>query len=247
MPSWNIHTAHAERLIAEHLCSDLGIADANAFLFGNYVPDIYVGFMVPDVTYRIDYCLTHLTTVVDIPEPDADLFWDNYIYKRTPSSPEGLSLTLGAWAHLVADREYNCRFREFCAARGISASEDLRMRKQGDFDTFGRTLGISACVHVTPGLTEAARMFKGYSIVEDDVARSVDVASAIVHANAQEPGALHYRLLTSEWFENVFDSCHASIASWLEAWVRMRSDGASVSAENIRQEFKHNPASFRRE
>ena len=58
MPSWNIHTAHVERLLADCEPDDLGIEDVNAFLFGNYVPDIYLGFMVADITFHVDYCRT---------------------------------------------------------------------------------------------------------------------------------------------------------------------------------------------
>ncbi len=61
MPSWNIHTAHVERLLREHGASELGIDDKDAFLMGNLLPDVYVGYMVPDATWRIDYKLTHLT------------------------------------------------------------------------------------------------------------------------------------------------------------------------------------------
>ena len=53
MPSWNIHTAHVERLLREEGADALGVSDVNAFLFGNLAPDVYVGYMVPDTTYRI--------------------------------------------------------------------------------------------------------------------------------------------------------------------------------------------------
>ena len=39
MPSWNIHTAHVERLLREEGAAALGVVDVNAFLFGNFVPD----------------------------------------------------------------------------------------------------------------------------------------------------------------------------------------------------------------
>ena len=44
MPSWNIHTAHVERLLREEGAARLGVRDVNAFLFGNFLPDIYVGY-----------------------------------------------------------------------------------------------------------------------------------------------------------------------------------------------------------
>ena len=60
MPSWNIHTAHVERLLREEGAARLGVRDVNAFLFGNFLPDIYVGYMVPVPVVRLrDYRETH--------------------------------------------------------------------------------------------------------------------------------------------------------------------------------------------
>ena len=47
MPSWNIHIAHAEGLLEDGGPFAGVVRDRNAFLFGNFVPDIYVGYMVP--------------------------------------------------------------------------------------------------------------------------------------------------------------------------------------------------------
>ena len=156
MPSWNVHTAHVERLLTEYESGRLGIADENAFLFGNYVPDIYLGFMVPDAGFRIDYCITHRADLNRIPLPDADAFWDDYVYRRRPASPVGVSLVLGAWAHLLTDRLYNKRFRAFCKTHEVPSGEELRIRKQADFDLFGHSLCVSTCVHETIELVEAA-------------------------------------------------------------------------------------------
>ena len=183
MPSWNIHTAHVERLVSDCPAHDLGIEDVNAFLFGNYVPDIYVGFMVPDASMHIDYCMTHWANVGLIPIPDADKFWDMYIYKRRSKTPSGVSLALGAWAHLVADRFYNGTFLTFLETHDAPMGEELRIRKQGDFDVFGHTLGISSCVQVNSELLEAAKKFRGYSILPQDVEKSVEVAASIVRAS----------------------------------------------------------------
>lgn len=47
MPSWNIHIAHAERLLKGGGSVARAVRDGNAFLFGNLIPDIYVGYMCP--------------------------------------------------------------------------------------------------------------------------------------------------------------------------------------------------------
>lgn len=235
MPSWNIHTAHVERLLSERSPEDLGIDDANAFLFGNYVPDIYLGFMVPDTTIRLDYCLTHMASPQAIPVPDADLFWDRYLFLRKPKTPQKLSLTLGAWAHLAADCIYNMRFKQFCRERGLVADDDLRLRKQGDFDRFGRALRIASVVQVTPELLDAAHGFGAYSILADDVRRSVQVARDIVaDASGGAVGQCDYALLDSGWMEDTFSLCHQHVESWLEAWRPLKDGGESCSARDMR-------------
>ena len=235
MPSWNIHTAHVERLLSDRSPERLGITDANAFLFGNYVPDIYVGFMVSDITYRINYCLTHMAVPETIPIPDADRFWDDYLSRRKPKTDAGLSLTLGAWAHLVADRFYNASFHEFYATHDTPEGEELRKRKQADFALFGSSLGISSHVQATPELIEAARDFRPYSVLPADVERSIEAASAIVRA--KEPlDCNHYQLLSAEWMFGVFEACNEWLIAWLEAVLRIESRNECASSAQVRAE-----------
>ena len=238
MPSWNIHTAHVERLLADHKAGELGIEDANAFLFGNYAPDIYLGFMVEDTTYRIDYCLTHNAVPHVIPVPDADRFWDECICHpvRKAATPSGTSLALGAWAHLVADRTYNARFRSFCETHDVPHGDELRRRKQADFGFFGQTLGTSRLVDVTPELLEAARAFRPYSILPEDVRRAVDVANAITREGGRRNEHHAYRLLDPAWMRDAFEACNAHLESWLLARVRLLREDAPITADAVRRE-----------
>ena len=235
MPSWNIHIGHVEQLLEMKRAAELGIEDANAFLFGNFVPDIYVGFMVPDATYRINYCITHHADYHRIPLPDADDFWDNFICRRKPTSPEMMSLTLGAWAHLATDRHYNSRFREFLKTLDAPPSgEELRIRKQSDFDLFGKSLGIKTHVEVTPELLEAAKGFRPYSVLADDVFRSADVARAVVRESSVDPEVQTYRILDANWMTDAFCTCGEKLATWLETWQQLEREGLPATAAAIR-------------
>lgn len=210
MPSWNIHTAHVERLLREASPDELGIRDVNAFLFGNFVPDVLVGYMVSDPTQRIDYKLTHLALREHIPLPRADEFWDFYI-RRGPGAPEPTDLTLGAWCHLVADHVYNAHTRAFLAEHGIEPGEPARIGKQGDFALFGRTLPIGMKPEVTPELLAQCAAFPQYSLAEPDVCAAVEVASRIVDENqanqiVDEPA---YRMLDAAFFASAREEAHA--------------------------------------
>ena len=234
MPSWNIHTAHVERLLTRHDAQDLGIADVNAFLFGNYVPDIYLGFMVPDTTFRIDYCLTHLAEPGLTPLPEADRFWNSCIARRLPTVDARVSLTLGVWAHLVADRIYNGNFKAFCATHDTPRGDELRVMKQGDFNLFGHTLGISSLVEVTPDLLDAANSFRQYSVLPADAKRAVEVANAIVCGELAQPNHDAYQLLTDEWLTDTFDECDGILGGWLLAWQELARAGKPVKAADVR-------------
>ena len=242
MPSWNIHTAHAERILEACIPKELGIEDANAFLFGNYVPDIYVGFMVPDASIHIDYCITHVADVAHIPVPDAERFWNQYIGRRAPATSTGMSLVVGAWAHIFADRFYNMRFREFLQTHDAPTGDELRRSKQADFDLYGRSLSIARHVQRTDELLEAARSFLPYSILPADVERAIAVASDIVRNGGKPPSRTpaaeasrtSYRLLDAEWMNETFELCNTHMVAWLQAWQALVADDAPCLAEDVR-------------
>lgn len=218
MPSWNIHTAHVERLLREEGADALGITDVNAFLMGNLAPDIYVGYMVPNITHRIDYKLTHLALREHIPLPRADEFWEFYVACQDQVS----DLTLGAWAHLVADHVYNRHTRAYLERIGMEPGEKARVGKQSDFALFGRTLDISMVPYVDEALLVQCADFPQYSIAEKDVRAAADVAQAIVEKNQAEhvTGKPEYQLLTAEFFETARAEAHTEIVRGLKGRLR---------------------------
>ena len=203
MPSWNIHTAHVERLLREHNPSELGIRDPNAFLVGNILPDIYVGYMVPDASWRIDYKLTHLTMRDHIPLPRYQEFWDFYVERPEDyGAPCVTDVVLGAWCHLVCDHVYNERTRAFLKRVNLAPGECARIKKQADFALFGRTLNISMKPEATEAVFTQCASFPQYSVAKKDVESAVLVASSIVEKNIEThiDGKPEYQLLTSEFF-----------------------------------------------
>ena len=243
MPSWNVHTAHVEHLLASRKPAELGIEDANAFLFGNYVPDIYVGFMVPGVSMHIDYCITHVAKISKIPVCNADFFWNQNIAYRMPFTPAGRSLMLGTWAHLVADRYFNGTFRTFWAEHDMELGDELRINKQADFDLFGRELRASSYVKETPELIQAAHDFNPYRMLADDVRRAIETASEITREGGALPiNPTGYQLLDYDWLFNVFEACNERLETWLLAWQRLLRDGRRCMSVDIREEAGLPPA-----
>lgn len=223
MPSWNIHTAHVERLLREEEPQALGISDVNCFLFGNYVPDVYVGYMVPNPTRKIEYRTTHLADPTHIPKPRSGEFWESYV-----AGGEASDVTLGAWAHLVCDNVYNGAVREWNAAHGVQNGEQTRIRKQGDFEKFGRTLPISLKVEVTPLLLAECEVFPQYPVIEPDVRAAVGVARRIIDENGARQLEVdpEYSLLSQDFFLETFERVNDRLLSRLRAYGRRRQGRA---------------------
>jgi len=225
MPSWNIHTAHVERLLREEEPSALGIRDANAFLFGNLVPDIYVGYMVPEPTRKIAYRKTHFADPSYVPEPRYDEFFERYVLPSADVDGRVSDVVLGAWAHLVADHVYNARFNRLLEERGLKPGTKIRIRKQGDFNTFGRTLDISQVPVPTPELIAQCAAFPQYPVAEPDVRATCEVMGTIVVQNAEDHVSdPTYSLLGDEYFATVPNEVDALVREGLHEYAAGRPD-----------------------
>lgn len=306
MPSWNIHIAHAERLLKGGGSVARAVRDGNAFLFGNLIPDIYVGYMVPGVVCPVPYRVTHFAKPEHIPKPRAGEFFDAYVLplarecglldalgddcatgkgvgapgfasgasgfadagKHAPALPwhapalpwhapvslaaevahvspahtpmfewdfdvaqtaacqrdafatsrRALSrdelrrslfdMVLGTWVHLLADCTWNQAVSDLLDARGEQPSRDFRIKKQGDFDLFGKSLELDLMPRLTPQLIEVAAAFPQYEIDAASVSATCAIAHETVRTNHPVAGAA-YRLLDEEFFNRVFAEVNA--------------------------------------
>lgn len=275
MPSWNIHIAHAERLLKGGGSVARAVRDGNAFLFGNLIPDIYVGYMVPGVVRPVPYRVTHFAKPEHIPKPRAGEFFDAYVRPlarecglldalgddcamgggvgapaslaaevahvspaHTPTfewdfdvaqtaacqrdafatSRRALSrdelrrslfdMVLGTWVHLLADCTWNQAVSDLLDARGEQPSRDFRIKKQGDFDLFGKSLELDLMPRLTPQLIEVAAAFPQYEIDAASVSATCAIAHETVRTNHPVTGAA-YRLLDEEFFSRVFAEVNA--------------------------------------
>lgn len=236
MPSWNVHTAHVEQALRERGAQALGIRDANAFLFGNFVPDVYVGYMVKAPTRTIPYAQTHFANPGHVPEPRFWEFWDRFGLPSADADGRVSDMTLGAWCHLVADNIYNHNVNAFRHAHHIPAGESARIRKQADFDLYGHTLDVSMTCQVTEGLLAQAASFPQYAIDGRDVRAAIEVATGIVRQNQAHhvEGTPAYDMLDADLFATTRAEVDATIIEGLEAYARQ-----GASAPVLRKERPH--------
>ena len=199
MPSWNVHIAHVERLLATEGPWTSVVQNRDAFVLGNLVPDIYVGYMVPDVSHKIPYKDTHFADPTFVPAPDASHFYASYIQGRTAND-----ITIGAWCHLLCDHYYNLRTNEYIASIGVKPGEQTRIRKQADFNLYGQTLDISLVPRLSAEVLTQCAAFEQYELDEHDVRLSVESAERIVRENKERhlAEAPTYDLLTREYFDS---------------------------------------------
>lgn len=216
MPSWNIHTAHVERLLSSESADALGILDVNEFMFGNLAPDVYVGYVVHNTTKTIKYTNTHLAKPAIIPTPNAARFYELYVRDQPHSD-----LALGAWTHLICDHYYNLRTIEYIARIGVEPGTQTRIRKQADFDVYGRTFGISMVPTTSSDLLESCAHFAQYAIAEPDVHAAIAAQQAIVQKNRDErvEATPAYSLFIPEFFSQTFAEVDALLKEALHTYV----------------------------
>ncbi len=217
MPSWNVHIAHVERLLADAEPSTSAICDRDAFALGNLVPDVYVGYMVPDASRTIEYKLTHLADPLFIPAPDASLFYRTYVRGHKKND-----VVLGAWCHLLCDHYYNLRTTEYIARIGVQPGDLTRQRKQADFALYGHTLDISLVPRLSDAVLEQCRAFEQYELDPDDMRRAVKAAASIVQDNqAHHIGDTpQYDLLNEEFFASTAHEVDDALREALECYAR---------------------------
>lgn len=68
-------------------------------------------------------------------------------------------MVLGTWVHLLADCTWNQAVSDLLDARGEQPSRDFRIKKQGDFDLFGKSLELDLMPRLTPSSSRSRRRF----------------------------------------------------------------------------------------
>lgn len=225
MPSWNIHTGLAEKILDSGQASQLGIRHEDSYLWGNLLPDLYVGYMVPAVGHTLRYVDTHYSQPVPIPIPDAQAFWNDWIEPAMAYGPVD-DMVLGTWAHLLADHHYNQRVRAYNAAHHIPSGDKTRIAKQGDFDLFGHSLGIHRTLDLTPQVLAEAARYPHYALDPPDLEACIAADKDIVAAAQKSPVSQDYVLLSRQLIADVFDEITHDTQVGLKDYVeRLKAAG----------------------
>lgn len=223
MPSWNVHIAHVEHVLKTHTLESIGVHNPSAFLLGNLLPDLYVGYMVPNITKKILYNTTHMAPHAHVPLPDYHAFGEKYLSHAQVSYEQETSqdLVLGAWCHLMCDHTYNQATRVFLNEHHIEHGEKARIGKQTDLDTYGRTLDISHTIVIDDDLRAQVAAYAQYEIDMRDVHECAQVVHDIVVRNRQEhiDGIPQYMMLHQAFFDDTFKSVNILLDTQLTTYA----------------------------
>ena len=203
MPSWIIDLAHAEQLLADAGTAQLGIDDWNSFLVGSILPDIPVGFMVPNPRKHIRYIYTHCADPVPIPVPREQEFFEAHLACGSASS-----LERGIWAHIACDALYNQATIDFLDRQKIAAGEPARIGKQGDFMLFGKSLATGKGPIGSDEVMAELDRFADWRPDKDDVRTGIAVAQSFINTHPQPVNPADYQLLDEEFFTATWEKTH---------------------------------------
>ncbi|MFR3451218.1 MAG: hypothetical protein ACLTSX_05950 [Collinsella sp.] len=118
-------------------------------------------------------------------------------------------MVLGTWVHLLADCTWNQAVSDLLDARGEQPSRDFRIKKQGDFDLFGKSLELrSPCRVSRHSSSRSRRRFLSTRSMRRRYLRPAPLPMRPCAPITRSPGAV-YRLLDEEFFSRVFAEVNA--------------------------------------
>jgi len=114
-------------------------------------------------------------------------------------------LIVGIWCHLVCDHVYNAHTRAFLRAHHIPTGEDARIRKQADFDVYGRSLDMNRLPEASDELFAVAAAHPQYGFTHSDVEQTLQVIQRIAEENRQNSvSSPQYQMLDTEFFSSAY-------------------------------------------
>ena len=123
-------------------------------------------------------------------------------------------LMLGVWCHIVCDHTYNKYTRRYIHTHDIPVGEKTRIRKQTDFDLYGRSLTMGRLPRLTPELVQQGAAYPQYCVREVDICAALEVIDEIAQTNlAAYEESPHYSMLNKKFFSTAAAEAH---------WVMLR-------------------------
>ena len=167
MPNWKTHIEIGIR-INEFL--KYNKRDLNLFLFGSILPDINNGYLITDVSNKIEHDITHMGKFINSSYSDFYNKYKNEIENRNP-------IFLGYLFHLYTDNTWNKNFYTRVKNENIKVEnfDELRIIKQSDFKVYNNNF-IKNTIEIDniDYLLREIKNIEEVSIEKEDILKSLN-------------------------------------------------------------------------
>lgn len=209
MPSWGIHFATAKRV------NELLKLDENQFLFGNILPDLPNGYLIPEIQFQKSYNETHYIdcgcdNYLNLPKiPNSNSFYNQY---KTHFEN---AVIVGYYVHLLTDQYWNTEFINRYVTLGVDVC--FNTVKQLDFCLFEQYLikhkYINIPIYEHRLIEKTAELFP---LNEEDLKRTFSYIQKNYNSVSFEPKPLEYNLIPEKELLSIYNGCIMFILNQFE-------------------------------
>lgn len=192
MPNWKTHLEIGKRLNEQLKYNE---NDYNIFLLGSILPDINNGYIVTNISKRLDHDITHLGHFIN---ETYIKFKDKYKEEIKNRNP----LFMGYLAHLYTDCTWNKDFYTKIEKLDIKVEnrDELRIMKQSDFMIYNNKFieNIIIMKDVDKALSEIGK-------IEEVFVDKEDVLKVIEFLKKQKPYEAAMQFYTTDQLNNLLE------------------------------------------
>ncbi|MBP3596939.1 MAG: zinc dependent phospholipase C family protein [Clostridia bacterium] len=192
MPNWKTHIEIGIRIneVLKYNKSDL-----NLFLFGSILPDINNGYLITDVSNKIEHDITHMGKFINSSYTD---FYNKYKKEIENRNP----IFLGYLFHLYTDNTWNKNFYIRVQTENIKVEnfDDLRIIKQSDFKVYNNNF-INNIIEID----NIDYLLNEIKNIEEVVIEKEDILKALKFLKEQEIYNEKFKFYSLEELDNIIN------------------------------------------
>jgi hypothetical protein len=204
MPNWKTHVEFGKRVNKKLNYTG---EELELFLLGNLLPDINNGYMIPDVSTKIDHEVTHYVV-------EGNYSYVNF-YNGYKEKLKGNPLLMGYFTHLFLDYNMNNNFYTTYRDANLQKYErkQLRIMKQSDFRLYNNKFleNFIELKDIDNAVVKAKELCD-ISINKEDVIKIVEFLKKKIHYDAE------YFFYSETELDNLFESIIGKFGEFVDEY-----------------------------
>ena len=204
MPNWKTHIEFGKRVNKKLKYSG---EELELFLIGNLLPDINNGYMIPDVSAKIDHEITHYVV-------EGNYSYVNF-YNDYKEKIKGNPMLMGYFSHLFLDYNMNNNFYTTYRDANLHKYErkQLRIMKQSDFRLYNnKYLDNYVELNNVDNAVIKAKELCDISVNRDDITKIVEFLKKKIDYKAE------YFFYTEAELDNLFESIIEKFSEFVDEY-----------------------------